>query len=69
MGFKTKASPQTSESQFRLRVGGFDRRKEAFKGWVDVESFVYRGSEGSFCVMKRDVVSGLPLVYPMRVDR
>ncbi|KAF9030295.1 Pkinase-domain-containing protein [Hymenopellis radicata] len=55
MGFKTKAAPQTSESQYRLRVGGFDRRKEAFKGWVDVEGFVYRGSEGSFCVMKRDV--------------
>jgi serine/threonine-protein kinase CHEK1 len=41
----------------RLRVGGHDLRKEMFKGWVEVERFVYRSSEGSFCVMKRDEVS------------
>ena len=41
----------------RLRVGGHDLRKEMFKGWVEVEKFVYRSSEGSFCVMKRDEVS------------
>lgn len=28
-----------------------------FKGWIDVEDFVYRGSEGSFCIMARDEVS------------
>ena len=41
----------------RLRVGGHDLRKEMFKGWVEVERFVYRSGEGSFCVMKRDEVS------------
>jgi hypothetical protein len=41
----------------RLRVGGHDLRKEMFKGWVEVERFIYRSSEGSFCVMKRDEVS------------
>jgi len=40
----------------RLRVGGHDLRKEMFKGWVEVERFAYRSSEGSFCVMKRDEV-------------
>jgi serine/threonine-protein kinase Chk1 len=40
----------------RLRIGGYDRRKVMFKGWVEVERFSYRGSEGSFCVMQRDVV-------------
>lgn len=38
----------------KLRVGGFDMRKQMFKGWVDVEPFSYRGVEGSFCVMRRD---------------
>src|ERR1700678_399799 len=28
-----------------------------FKGWIEVERFAYRSSEGSFCVMKRDEVS------------
>ena len=41
----------------RLRVGGHDLRKEMFKGWVEVERFTNRSSEGSFCVMKRDEVS------------
>lgn len=41
----------------RLRVGGFDLRKQVFKGWVVVEQFEYRGSIGSFCVMQRDQVS------------
>lgn len=27
-----------------------------FKGWVEVEPFEYRGSDGSFCVMQRDEV-------------
>lgn len=40
----------------RLRIGGYDRRKMPFKGWVEVEKFSSRGTEGSFCVMQRDVV-------------
>jgi len=58
LGVKCKpAEPSPSDSStllLRLRVGGFDRRKEMFKGWVEVEDFVYRGQEGSFCVMQRD---------------
>ena len=42
--------------QLRLRVGGVDRRKVKFKGWVTVENFVYGDVEGSFIVMQRDEV-------------
>lgn len=55
LGVKCKPGAESAES-IRLRVGGFDRRKEMFKGWVEVEPFSYRGSEGSFCVMQRDQV-------------
>jgi len=56
---KCKEAPRIDgqAGPLRLRVGGFDHRKMMFKGWVDVESFSYRGHEGSFCVMQRDVVS------------
>jgi len=42
--------------QLRLRIGGVDRRKVKFKGWVTVENFVYGDVEGSFIVMQRDEV-------------
>jgi serine/threonine-protein kinase Chk1 len=45
-----------SDLQWRLRVGGMDRRKVRFKGWVTVENFVYGDLEGSFVVMQRDEV-------------
>lgn len=45
-----------SDTQLRLRIGGVDRRKVRFKGWVTVESFVYGEVEGSFVVMQRDEV-------------
>jgi len=46
-----------SDVQLRLRVGGMDRRKVRFKGWVAVENFGYGGVEGSFVVMQRDEVT------------
>jgi len=46
-----------SNMQLRLRVGGMDRRKVMFKGWVVVENFAYGGVEGSFVVMQRDEVT------------
>jgi len=46
-----------SSVQLRLRVGGVDRRKVRFRGWVIVENFVYSGVEGSFVVMQRDEVT------------
>lgn len=39
----------------RLRIGGFDKRKIAFKGWVELENFRYAETDGSFCLMTRDV--------------
>ena len=46
----------TSDVQLRLRIGGLDRRKVRFKGWITVENFVYGDVEGSFVVMQRDEV-------------
>jgi hypothetical protein len=40
----------------RLRIGGYDKRKVMFKGWIELEPFSYQGMAGSFCVMQRDVV-------------
>ncbi|KAI5122878.1 hypothetical protein M0805_003330 [Coniferiporia weirii] len=56
LGVKSKVAPPDpgTPDRLRLRVGGFDRRKEMFKGWVEAEPFVYRGIEGTFCVMQRD---------------
>jgi len=47
---------EKSDVQLRLRIGGVDRRKVKFKGWVTVEGFVYGNVEGSFVVMQRDEV-------------
>lgn len=62
MNVRCKAAPVREEQReqgpqaLRLRIGGYDRRKVMFKGWVEVERFSHRGSEGSFCIMQRDVV-------------
>lgn len=58
LNVRCKAAPSGPEKDapLRLRIGGYDRRKVMFKGWVNVENFTYRGSVGSFCVMQRDVV-------------
>jgi hypothetical protein len=51
--------PEDSTSgagSLRLRIGGYDKRKVMFKGWIELEPFTYRGMEGSFCVMQRDIV-------------
>ncbi|GBE84122.1 Serine/threonine-protein kinase CHK1 [Sparassis crispa] len=37
-----------------VRIGGFDKRKLMFKGWVLLEDFNYGEREGTFCVMQRD---------------
>ena len=56
---------EDTEVPFRVRVGGFDRRKEMFKGWVEIESFIYRGQSGSFCIMQRDQVCRYHRVFLM----
>ena len=60
LGVKCKLSIKDADTSIlRLRIGGYDRRKVMFKGWVDVECFRYSGTEGSFCMMQRDEVSAL----------
>jgi serine/threonine-protein kinase CHEK1 len=58
MKVKCKDAPVATNPRglnaYKLRIGGWDLRKQIFKGWVDVEPFSYRGIEGSFCVMRRD---------------
>ncbi|KAJ4467223.1 kinase-like domain-containing protein [Lentinula aciculospora] len=46
---------------WKIRVGGKDARKIAFKGWLEMENFSYGGLEGTFCVMSRD--EGNPLSW------
>ena len=41
----------------KLRIGGKDARRELFKGWVEVEQFTRNAIQGSFCLMKKDMVS------------
>ncbi|KAI3603780.1 camk camkl chk1 protein kinase [Moniliophthora roreri] len=53
-GVKCKEPKEHPEGMLKLRVGGYDRRKELFKGWVEVEHFQARSHEGSFVVMQRD---------------
>ena len=57
-----------SDVQLRLRIGGMDRRKVKFKGWVTVENFVYGDVEGSFVVMQRDEVIISTLTCAMTSD-
>lgn len=57
-------SPETEEwtnlKRVAMKIGGYDRRKEMFKGYVEVESFSHGFLEGgSLVVMKRDQVSPL----------
>lgn len=50
----------------KTKVGGFDKRKERFTGYVEIESFSWNGGEnhGSFCVMRREKVG---LYTPFRL--
>ncbi|KAF5347594.1 hypothetical protein D9756_010702 [Leucocoprinus leucothites] len=62
VGFNVQCKAASSPSDepviepYRLRIGGHDKRRMTFKGWVIVEKFIYRDRqvEGSFVVMKRD---------------
>ncbi len=66
MDVKCKQPPKNEQQPdgenndaLRLRIGGYDQRKIVYKGWVILEKFSYRGSNGSFCVMQRDVVCSI----------
>lgn len=62
LGVKCKMGPAMEGGAQRLRVGGYDRRKVMFKGWVEIERFAYGGTEGSFCMMQRDEVRPFPVL-------
>jgi serine/threonine-protein kinase Chk1 len=49
----------------KLRIGGKDARKELFKGWVEVEQFTRNAIQGSFCLLKKDMVSAF--IYSWRM--
>ncbi|KAF5364551.1 hypothetical protein D9757_011805 [Collybiopsis confluens] len=62
MGVKCKIPPQDNNGMVKMRIGSYDRRKVAYKGWVEIEHFTYKAMEsGSFCVMSRD--EGNPLSW------
>jgi serine/threonine-protein kinase CHEK1 len=57
---KWKVSEQKRENdgvaRWKLRIGGFDKRKLMFKGTVELEEFENDDHKGTFCVMHRDQV-------------
>jgi len=61
MNVQCKSAPPGPEpnAPLRLRIGGYDQRKQQFKGWATVERFVHKGEEWSFCIMQRDLGSAI----------
>ena len=60
LGVKHKDGPSGEDERgeiLRLRIGGYDKRRITFKGWIELENFRYAETDGSFCLMTRDVVS------------
>ncbi|KAH7884179.1 kinase-like domain-containing protein [Phlebopus sp. FC_14] len=58
LGVKYKVAPQGEgqhEGALRLRVGGHDKRRIVFKGWIELENYTRSGMNGAFCMMQRDV--------------
>lgn len=58
LGVKHKDGPTGEDERgeiLRLRVGGYDKRNTAFRGWVELENFRYAETDGCFCLMTRDV--------------
>jgi len=53
LGVKCQGGEQSGKT-WRTRVGCFDQRKEALKGWIEIEEFSIKGRQVSFCVLKRD---------------
>ena len=49
------------KGMWKMKVGGYDRRKLIFKGTIEVEPFERTGVEGSFVVMARTQVSSFGL--------
>jgi serine/threonine-protein kinase Chk1 len=62
LGVKYKDAPaiEGQGAPIRLRLGGYDKRKIMFKGWLEVENYNHSEFSGAFCVMQRDVVRVVP---------
>ncbi|KIJ56439.1 hypothetical protein M422DRAFT_23706 [Sphaerobolus stellatus SS14] len=65
-GFGVKYQPRQHDNDPEgrvVKIGGYDKRKERFTGYVEVENFSWAGGEckGSFCVMRRD--KGSPISW------
>ena len=56
MGVKHRTPDMTFEGVLRVRIGGYDKRKLLFKGWIELEEFMHDDVVGSFCLMQRDQV-------------
>ena len=54
--YKDAAVVPGSTAMHRFRVGGYDKRKIMFKGWIELEPFTRACVSGAFCLMQRDVV-------------
>ena len=64
---KYRGPEMTPEGVVRVRVGGLDKRKLQFKGWIELEDFENEGVKGAFCVMVRDQVSPRCTFVPVPV--
>ncbi|OJA13780.1 hypothetical protein AZE42_07455 [Rhizopogon vesiculosus] len=64
LGVKHKDGPTGEDERgeiYRLRIGGHDKRRITFKGWIELENFRYAETDGSFCLMTRD--AGNPISW------
>ncbi|KAI0073808.1 Pkinase-domain-containing protein [Panus rudis PR-1116 ss-1] len=48
------ASGEDDKGRIQMRIGGFDKRRLMFKGYVKLENFEYGNYKGTFCLMHRD---------------
>ncbi|EIN05436.1 CAMK/CAMKL/CHK1 protein kinase [Punctularia strigosozonata HHB-11173 SS5] len=53
--------PPDEAPLLKFRVGGYDRRHEVVKGWVEIEPFNYNDINGSFCVLRKE--AGNPISW------
>ncbi|KAF8528347.1 CAMK CAMKL CHK1 protein kinase [Hysterangium stoloniferum] len=60
--FQRRDSDENPELR-KTKIGGYDKRKERFTGYVEIETFSWDGGEsrGSFCVMRRE--KGSPISW------
>ncbi|KAH7884128.1 hypothetical protein F5I97DRAFT_2075396 [Phlebopus sp. FC_14] len=57
LGVKYEVAPEGEghEGALHLRVGGHDKRRIVFKGWIKLENYTRSSITGALCTMQRDV--------------